>query len=403
MPARGRHPHKRLTDLILSRLKPGRHADGEGLYFWKRLSGTCQWVQRLVIHRHRYDLGLGSYRLVPLAKARQVALENRRIARAGGDPRKSAAATGGPTFRSVYEAATETRSKAWARKSTEASWRRGFDQYVLPVIGDMPVAHVTVSDVRQIVVPHWRGRNSTGYLLRQNIEYVLETAVLEKHRLDNPAAALKRLLPKVRTVPNHRSSLPHTEARQALVEWQALSINPAVKFAFLFIVLTAARLSEATHATWSEIDRPGRLWKVPARRMKMRRGHDVPLSWQALGVLAQAAALKRDDSLIFALRASRGEARPPSQRTMSDALRQLGRVDADGRPVTIHGFRSTFRVWVMECQPSSSEAAEIALAHEESDTTKKAYARSGLEEPRARLMQQWADYVLPSSGGSGDG
>ena len=46
---------------------------------------------------------------------------------------------------------------------------------------------------------------------------------------------------------------------------------------------------------------------------------------------------------------------------------------------------------------------EIALAHQESDTTKKAYARSGLEEPRAKLMQQWADYVLPRSDGSGDG
>ena len=57
----------------------------------------------------------------------------------------------------------------------------------------------------------------------------------------------------------------------------------------------------------------------------------------------------------------------------------------------------------MECVPGSSEAAEVALAHEESDRTKKAYARSTLDEPRAKLMQQWADYVLPPSDGSGDG
>ena len=57
----------------------------------------------------------------------------------------------------------------------------------------------------------------------------------------------------------------------------------------------------------------------------------------------------------------------------------------------------------MECVPGSSEAAEVALAHEESDRTKKAYARSTLDEPRAKLMQQWADYVLPLSDGSGDG
>ena len=274
---------------------------------------------------------------------------------------------------------------------------------MLPVIGDKPVAAVTLADVREIIVPLWNGRNSAGAILRQNLGYVLETAVIEKYRPDNPAVALKRLLPKVRKVLNHRSSLRYTEAREVMQEWQVLSINPAVKLAVLFIVLTAARLTEGTHATWSEIDRRKRVWQVPGRRMKMCRAHDVPLSWQALEVLAEAASLKRSDSLIFALLRSNGVARPPSQRTVSDALWQLGRVDAEGGRITLHGFRTTFREWQRECVPAASEAAEIALAHEESDTTKKAYARSPLDEPRAKLMQQWADYVLPGADGSGEG
>ena len=274
---------------------------------------------------------------------------------------------------------------------------------MLPVIGDKSVAAVTLADVREIIVPLWNGRNSAGAILRQNLGYVLETAVIEKYRPDNPAVALKRLLPKVRKVLNHRSSLRYTEAREVMQEWQVLSINPAVKLAVLFIVLTAARLTEGTHATWSEIDRRKRVWQVPGRRMKMCRAHDVPLSWQALEVLAEAASLKRSDSLIFALLRSNGVARPPSQRTVSDALWQLGRVDAEGGRITLHGFRTTFREWQRECVPAASEAAEIALAHEESDTTKKAYARSPLDEPRAKLMQQWADYVLPGADGSGEG
>lgn len=187
-----------------------------------------------------------------------------------------------------------------------------------------------------------------------------------------------------------------------MVEWQALSINPAVKLAVLFIVLTAARLSEATEATWSEIDLSARIWTVPARRMKARRGHEVPLSWQALEVLVQARDLQSSDSLVSQW-VPNSAARPPSQRTVSDALRQLGRVDEEGRPITVHGFRSTFRVWAMESVPGSSEAAELALAHEESDRTKKAYARSTLDGPRAKLMQQWADYVLLPSDRSRDG
>ena len=403
MSARGRHPYNRLTDLVARQAGPGRHADGHGLYLFVRPTLTRHWVQRLVIQGHRYDIGLGPFPLNRLAEVRPVALENRRIARAGGDPRLEGPRAKGPTFQSVYEVATEMRRTGWDTKTTEANWCRGFDKYVLPVIGPKRVAAVTLADVRQIVVPHWNGRNSLGSALRQNLEYVLETAVIERYRPDNPARALKRLLPKVRKVPNHLAALSYTDVREVMAEWQTLSINPAVKLAVLFIVLTAARLTEATDAVWSEIDRPKRVWHVTARRMKMRRGHDVPLSCQAFEVLAQAASLQRSDSLIFALRGSKGVARPPSQRTVSDALRQLGRVDAEGRRITVHGFRTTFREWQRECVPASSEAAEIALAHEESNTTKKAYARSPLDKPRAKLMQEWADYVLPAADGSGVG
>ena len=403
MAPRGRHPYNRLTPLFVRQALPGRYADGNGLYLRVQDTGARQWVQRLVIQGRRRDLGLGSCSLVSLAAARGRAFDNRRIARAGGDPRVDAARQQAPTFRSVYETATEIRRPGWDTKATEASWHRGFENYVLPVIGDKPVAAVTLANVREIIVPLWHGPNSTGYKLRQDLEYVLGIAVGEQYRIDNPAAALKPYLPKVRKADKHQPSLPHTEIRQAMVEWQALSINAAVRLALLFLVLTGARLTEATHATWSEIDRPKRLWQVPSRRMKGRRGHDVALSWQALEVLAEAGSLQRSDSLIFSMCCSPGEARSPSQRTMSDALRRLDRYDAEGHRITIHGFRATFCTWAQECVPGSWEAAEVALAHQDSDKTRKAYARSGLPEPRAQLMQQWADYVLPRSNGSGDG
>lgn len=352
---------------------------------------------------HWRDLGLGPYPRVLLAEARRIALDNRRIARAGGDPTLESAPKKGPTFRRVYELVTEMRRTNWHTKAAEANWRRGFEKNVFPVIGNKLVVAVTLEDIRRIVVPHWNGRNSIGYNLRQNLEAVLAYAVAEKHRPDNPAADLNRLLPTVKKVVNHRPSLPYREAPEVMAAWQALPVNEAVTFAVLFIVLTASRLSEATGATWSEIDLPERVWRVPPCRMKARREHRVPLSLQAVEVLERARASKRSDSLVFAFRGPNVAARPPSQRTVSDALRRLGRVDADGRRIVVHGFRSTFRVWAMECVQGSSEAAEVALAHEESDRTKRAYARSKLDEQRATLMQQWADYVLPPLDGSGDG
>ena len=49
-------------------------------------SGATSWVQRLVIRGSRRELGLGGYPLVSLKLAREQAADNRRIARAGGDP-----------------------------------------------------------------------------------------------------------------------------------------------------------------------------------------------------------------------------------------------------------------------------------------------------------------------------
>ena len=90
-----------------------------------------------------------------------------------------------------------------------------------------------------------------------------------------------------------------------------------------------------------------------------------------------------------------------SQSTVSDALRKLGRVDSDGERIVVHGFRSTFREWVGAVAQVPDWVAEAALAHVESDKTKRAYARSEVFEARVPLMQAWADYVLPAARGVG--
>ena len=139
MPARGRHPHNQLTDLAVRQALPGRHTDDEGLYLFVRDSHARQWVQRIVIHGRRRDLGLGPYPRVTLFEARRSALDNRRIARTGGDPTLEAARKRVPTFRRLLELVTDARRTNWDRPSTGAQWSRLFDKYVLPVIGDRPV------------------------------------------------------------------------------------------------------------------------------------------------------------------------------------------------------------------------------------------------------------------------
>ena len=57
---------------------PGRYADGNTLFLNVKKSGSKSWVQRVSVDGRRRDIGLGSYPTVSLAKARRLAMANRR-------------------------------------------------------------------------------------------------------------------------------------------------------------------------------------------------------------------------------------------------------------------------------------------------------------------------------------
>ena len=159
----------------------------------------------------------------------------------------------------------------------------------------------------------------------------------------------------------------------------------------LFMILTAARLSEATRVTWREIDLSERIWRVPAERMKARKVHTVPLSEQALEILNHMnRPASREDSLVFPVVDRNGCIRNPGQEMISYALRKLGRKDADGRRIVAHGFRASFRVWGIEQARAPRDVCEAVLAHQESDRTVAAYtAGADLFDDRKELMQSW--------------
>jgi len=84
---KGKHPDEALDDETIRHLeKPGRYADGNCLYLVVDPSGAKHWVLRVVVLGRRRDMGLGSLKIVTLARARQRAKKYRLEARSGGDP-----------------------------------------------------------------------------------------------------------------------------------------------------------------------------------------------------------------------------------------------------------------------------------------------------------------------------
>ena len=381
----GRHPHHALTAPFIRTAPPGRHADGQGLYLYVKPSGARSWTQRLVIRDRRRELGLGSVDLVSLAEAREQALANRKLARTGGDPLADRRRRQGmPTFAEAAQRLIEQKRAGWRNAREARQWRNSLARYVFPRIGTRPVAEVTSADVLEILTPIWHAQAPTAKLVRQRIAAVLEWAVAMELRSVNPCDRVGRVLGTQRAVVQHMPALPHREVAAAVATIRASTASRVVKLAFEFLVLTAARSGEVRLATWEEIDTAGRVWTIPATRMKMRREHRVPLCGRALEILDAARTLGDGRSpLVF-----------PGQggtRIAGKTLRQpllTHRIAA-----VVHGFRSSFRDWAAEETDHRREVIEAALAHVVRNQAEAAYARSDLFERRRLLMNDWAAYL----------
>ncbi len=381
---RGRHPHNALAATFIRAAPVGRHADGNGLYLYVQRTGTRSWIQRLVIRGRKHELGLGSVHLVSLAEAREQALANRKLARAGGDPLADKRRTQGvPTFAEAAATVVEQKRAGWRSPRQATDWLQSLEHYVFPCIGGRPVSAVSSADVLAVLTPIWHVKPDTARRLRQRLRAVLEWSIAMEHRTDNPCDRVGPVLGPQRDTVRHMRALPHQDVAAALATVRASGSTRAVRLAFEFLVLTAARSAEVRLATWDEIDTAGRVWTVPATRMKMNREHRVPLGRPALELLDAARTLADGNPLVFPNRWGN----PVKGTFLSELLRDL---DIAAVP---HGFRSSFRDWAAEETDHPREVVEAALAHAVRNQVEAAYARSDLFERRRLLMDEWAAYL----------
>ena len=365
--------------------RPKRYGDGNGLYLVVRpgVHGSKAWVQRLTIQGVSRDLGLGGAALVPLEEARRVAATNRSIARAGGDPRLTRERRS-PTFAAAAETVIALHRPTWKSTATsEYQWRFTLEKYVYPRLAAKPVHAIDTTDVMAVLAPIWTSKYQTARRLRGRIRAVMNWAIAQGYRTDNPAgAAVGTVLPKVRTPRRNHPAVPYQQVGAGLLRLRDVTEYRAAALALEFLILCAARSGEVLLAQWSEVDVGRAAWTIPPSRMKTGREHRVPLSDRAVAVLHEAEAL-RDGTFVFP---SSTPGRAVSRKTL---YKLLARLDI---AATLHGFRSSFRDWAAERTDAPHAVMEAALAHTVRPS-EAPYARSDLFERRRELMQQWADYV----------
>ena len=386
----------KLTKKLVENLGPGRHVDGGGLCLVVDPSGARRWIVRVTVKGQknkngkplRTDFGLGSAELVTLPQARDRALEYRRMARQGLNPRFNAREAA-PTFEEVAQQVHIDRMPTWKNEKHGQQWINTLRDYAFSKIGRMPIDTIGQPEVLMCLSPIWTEKNETAKRLAQRIKTVLDVARSKGFREgENPVTAIRDggVLPKVRKkVKNH-----------AAMNWRHVpafyddlrSRNATAAFALRFTILTGARTSETLGMVWSEVDLDARLWTVPSARMKADSEHRVPLCDEAVEILVAMQTF--NSQYVF-----EGQKRhkPLSNMSMSMLLRRMGIED-----VTVHGFRSTFRDWAAEVAKAPREVAELCLSHRIGNQVEQAYARSDLLDDRKRLMTRWGSFVCGDFG-----
>ncbi len=386
----------RLTKKLVENLAAGRHGDGGGLYLVVDPSGARRWIVRVVVKGQRNatgaplrtDFGLGGADVVTLNQARDRALEYRRMAKQGLNPRFNTKREI-PCFEEVAGQVHLDRMPTWKNAKHGAQWINSLRDYAFPKIGRMPIDSIGQPEVLMCLAPIWTDKHETARRLSQRIKAVLDVAKSKGYRSgENPVTAIleAQVLPKVKAKSKHHKAMLWQDVPAFYAELKARDAMAAK--ALMFTCLTGSRTGEVLGMQWGEVDLQARLWICPEIRMKTGILHRVPLTDEMLAIIEPLRAMHSE--YVF-----EGQKRHKPLSNMA-MLMLLRRMQVEG--VTVHGFRSTFRDWASESENASREVAEMSLAHKVGSDVERAYARSDLLERRRALMERWSQFVAPNRG-----
>lgn len=388
--------------------KPGRHADGKGLYLLVKPGGSRSWLLRVQVEGKRRDIGLGAAdvsprllgkgegspivipilhrKLLTLSEAREKAAMLRGAAKAGLDPvmERDRERYSIPLFRDAARDAHEAWKDGRSEKDAQ-TFIRSLEIHAFQLIGEIRVDAITANDISTVLAPIWTTKPDMARKVRQRIGRVLNFSHGKGWRpTEAPSKSVTASLPRQPKGGNYKA-MPYVDV-PSFVQILGTKAPTTGRRATLFQVLTAVRPGEARGARWGQIDLAAGEWRIPAEMMKTGVAHIVTLNAAAIALLEtmKADRVAQPADLVFCGR----QGVMLSDMTMNKVLRDAG------YPYDSHGFRSSFRDWAAEKMAEIPDAvAEAALAHIVSDKVVRAYKRTNFIEMRRGLLEAWGQFV----------
>ena len=373
--------------------KPYRLSDAGSLYLWVTPAGGKLWRWAYKHEGKEKLMSFGKYPDVPLALARERHAEARKLLASGLDPmgQRKAAKT---AEKVAAENSFRTIASKWfdhwkAEKSAQHvdATRRRMDANIFPLLGARPISDIEAPElVAMVKAIEARGAGDLAKRAMQNVGQIFRYAIAHGYAKRNPASEIR---PADVLRPTHKTNLARIDAKELPALLRSIEVyqgTHVTRLALKLMALTFVRTSELIGAKWAEFDIEAARWDIPAERMKMRDPHIVPLASQAIEVLEMLRTLTGGSEFVFP--GDRSAKKPMSNNTILKALERMG---YKGR-MTGHGFRGLASTILHE-QGYAHEHIELQLAHAPRNAVSAAYNHALYLEPRAKMMQDWADFL----------
>ena len=375
------------------REKPYRLPDGKGLFLFVTPTGGKLWRFK---YRHggmQKLMALGKYPDVPLTLARERLAETRRQLATGVDPmeqRKAKKIAEKAAVENSFQSVTARWLEHWQEGKSPRhvdSVRRRMKADILPLLGARPIAEIEAPELVALAnAIQERGARDIAKRALETVGQVFRYGIAHGYSKRNPSSEIRPsdILKSTRKVNYARVDARELPALLRHIEvYQGTHVT---RLAIKLMALTFVRTSELIGAKWAEFDLENARWDIPAERMKMRTPHIVPLARQALEVLEMLRDLTGQSDWLFP--GDRSPNKPMSNNTILKALERMG---YKGR-MTGHGFRGLASTILHE-QGYAHDHIELQLAHAPRNAVSAAYNHALYLEPRAKMMQDWADFL----------
>nr|WHW29581.1 putative integrase [uncultured bacterium] len=378
-----------------------RLTDSGGLYLETSPAGSKRWFWKYYFSGKEKRLALGAYPTVPLKQARSDRDLAKRTLQSGSDPSKrrqierlEAQQREANTFEEVARELHIAKAGGWSKQYGDR-WLERMEKDLFPWIGPIPLPEITapmlLNTLRRI---EKRGAKETAHTLRQTAGQVFRYGIATGRCERNPAPDLHGALQTL-NVKHMAAILEPAQAGALMRGVHDYPGQPVTRAALILSALLFQRPGNMRAMQWSEVDLDGRVWTIPAAKMKRTvygklngRPHLVPLAPQAVKLLRELHPLTGHSPYVFPSLVS--TQRPMSENTLRVALRRMGYGNDDMTP---HGFRAMARTMMVEKLNISPDVIEAQLAHGKSGPLGAAYDRAEFLEQRRKMMVEWAKYL----------